>query len=437
MSLRIGLRREEKILGEKRAPLIPSHVRELIAGHGLDIGVQSSSLRIFGDEDYRREGARVTNDLSDRDIIVAIKEIPLDQILPDKIYLLFSHTAKGQPQNMPMLKRLISRGCTLIDYEKIVDDQGRRLVFFGKQAGLAGMVDTLWALGQRLRLEGVATPFARIRHTPRYESVVAAKEAVSRAGWEIKEKGLPPGIAPLVVGITGYGHTSQGAQEILNLLPAETIAPQDLPVFMKKKDYSASRVYLTVFKEENLVEPRRGSGPFELQDYYDHPERYRPRFARALPFLTLLVNCIYWTPKYPKFVTRTALQKLYGGTKPPRLKVIGDISCDVNGSIESTVKATHLQHPVYVFDPKRGRAIDGFKGRGPVVMSVYNLPAEIPLESSVFFSQVLKEFIPPLASADFNRGFEGCRLPQPLKRAVILFKGQFTPDYEYMRQFVA
>lgn len=436
MPNQIGLRQEQKILEEKRAPLIPSHVRELIAQHGISVSVESSRVRIFSDEDYRREGARVTDDLSDCDIILAIKEIPLSRILPHKAYLFFSHTAKGQAQNMPMLKRLIDQKCTLIDYEKIVDDRGRRLVFFGKQAGLAGMVDSLWALGQRLRVEGVATPLVRIRHMPSYESLVAAKEAVSQAGWAIKEKGLPPQLAPLVIGIAGYGHTSQGAQEIIDLLPVEKISPQDLPLFMKARDYSAGRIYLTVFKEENLVEPRRGFGPFALQDYYDHPEHYRPRLARALPFLTLLVNCIYWMPKYPRFVTRAALQRLYGSRKPPRLKVIGDISCDVNGSLESTVKASHLQHPVYVYDPKRGRGIDGFKGKGPVVMSVYNLPAEIPLESSVFFSQVLKEFIPSLAAADFSHGFEGCHLPQPLRRAVILFKGQFTPDYEYMRKFV-
>ena len=436
MPLTLGIRREERVLKEKRAPLIPSHVRELVDGHGLDIAVESSTLRVFADEDYGRNGARLETDLSDRDIIIAIKEIPLSRILPGKVYMFFSHTIKGQAQNMPMLKRLMDTGCTLIDYEKIVDEKGRRLVFFGKQAGIAGMIDSLWALGQRLKLEGIPTPFARLRHTPLYESVVAAKEAVSQAGWAIKEKGLPPSLVPMVIGIAGYGHTSQGAQEILDLLPIERVAPRDLPALVKRRDYSGGRIYLTVYKEEDLVVPRKGFGPFDLQDYYDHPERYRPVLDKTLPLLTLLVNCVYWTPKYPRFVTVKTLQRLFGGAKPPRLKVIGDISCDVNGSMESTVKATHLQHPVYVFDPKRRRAIDGFKGRGPVVMSVYNLPAEIPLESSVYFSRVLKEFIPPLASADFGNGFEGLHLPAPLRRAVILFKGKLTPDYEYLRRFI-
>lgn len=436
MALTIGLRREERSIKERRTPLIPSHIRELIEGHGLDISIEHSTLRVFGDEDYRQAGARVTDDLRDRDIILAIKEIPLNEILPGKVYIFFSHTAKGQSQNMPMLKRLMDKGCTLIDYEKIVDDQGRRLVFFGKQAGLAGMIDSLWALGQRWQEEGLRTPFARLRHTPRYESLVAAKEAVSQAGWEVKEKGLPPSLAPFIIGIAGYGHTSQGAQEILDLLPVERVAPTDLAEFVRKKNYSANRVYLTVYKEEDLVEPRPGSGPFALQDYYDRPERYRPRLGKTLPFLTLLVNCVYWTPKYPRFVTIAALKKLFGGTKPPRLKVIGDISCDVNGSMESTVKATTLQNPVYVYEPKRGRAVDGFRGRGPVVMAVYNLPAEIPLESSMFFSQVLREFIPAVAAADFTSGFESCHLPAPVRRAVILYKGDFTPDFEYMRQYL-
>lgn len=436
MTLRLGLRGEEKILRERRAPLIPSHVRELISGHGLSISVEASTLRVFGNEDYRREGARITGDLSDCDIIIALKEIPLTKILPGKVYLFFSHTAKGQPRNMPMLRRLIGKKCTLIDYEKIVDGQGRRLVFFGKQAGLAGMIDSLWALGQRLRLEHASSPFSRVRHALRYESLVAAKEAVEQVGWQIKTKGLPPGLAPLVIGIAGYGHTSLGAQEILNLLPLERVEPRDLAGLFKTRNYSASRVYLTVFREEDMVEPRKGTGSFVLQDYYDHPERYRPRLAHSLSYLTLLVNCIFWTPKYPRFVTRAALAKLYGKPKPPRLKVIGDISCDINGAMESTVKPTHPQNPVYVYDPRRGKARDGFKGRGPVVLSVYNLPAEIPLESSVFFSQVLKEFMPGLAAADFSRSFEDCLLPEPLRRAVILFQGRFTPDYQYMQSFV-
>jgi alanine dehydrogenase len=436
MASSIGIRQEQRILKEKRAPLIPSHVRELVARHSLDIQVQASTLRIFSDEDYRREGAQVREDLSECDIILGIKEIPLHQILPRKVYIFFSHTAKGQPQNMPMLKRLIERKCTLIDYEKIVDDQGRRLVFFGKQAGLAGMIDSLWALGQRLRQEGVRNPFGRIRHTPRYLSLVEAEEAVGKVGWEIKEKGLPPDLAPLVCGITGYGHTSQGAQEIFSLLPVENIPPRELPGLFKKKNYSANRVYQVVFKEEDMVEPRPGHGPFELQDYYDHPRNFKPRLSSYLPYLTVLVNCIYWSPKYPKFVTLAALRRLYGGKKAPRLRVIADVSCDINGSIESTVKATHLQNPVYVFDPKRGKAHDGFKGRGPVVMSVYNLPAEIPLESSIFFSQVLKDFVPSLAAADFGRNFEDCRLPDPLKKAVIIFRGEFTPAYRYMTKFL-
>ena len=436
MALRIGLRGEERILRERRAPLIPSHVRELISQHGLDISVEASSLRVFGDVDYRREGARITDGLADCDIIIALKEIPLTKILPGKVYLFFSHTAKGQPQNMPMLRRLIDRECTLIDYEKIVDDQGRRLVFFGKQAGLAGMIDSLWAFGQRLRLEGTNNPFSRIKHALRYESLVAAKEEVEKVGWDIKTKGLPPGLAPLVFGIAGYGHTSQGAQEILSLLPVERVEPQDLPDLFKKKSYSAGRVYQVVFKEEDMVEPRKGTGAFALQDYYDHPERYRPRLSRSLPYLTVLINCIFWTPKYPRFVTRTMLGRMYSAPKPPRLKVIGDISCDINGAMESTVKATHPQNPVYVYEPRRGTARDGFKGRGPVVLAVYNLPAEIPLESSVFFSQVLKEFIPPLAAADFSRDFESCRLPRPIRKAVVLFRGRFTPDYQYMQSFI-
>jgi saccharopine dehydrogenase (NAD+, L-lysine-forming) len=148
MKTRIGIRSEDRNPWERRAPLIPSHVRELQQNYPLEVWVQPSATRVFSDDDYRREGAVIARDLSPCQVIIAIKEIPSALILPEKAYLFFSHTAKGQAQNMGMLRQLEVKRCTLIDYEKITDEQGRRLVFFGRQAGQAGMADTLWALGQ-------------------------------------------------------------------------------------------------------------------------------------------------------------------------------------------------------------------------------------------------------------------------------------------------
>jgi alpha-aminoadipic semialdehyde synthase len=336
-----------------------------------------------------------------------------------------------------MLKRMMERRATLIDYERIMDEKGRRLVFFGRQAGQAGMIDILWALGRRLSQEGIKNPFADIRQTIRYASLVEAKEAIQKVGWDIHNHGLDSSLAPLVFGVTGYGHVSQGAQEILDLLPFEEIAPGRTKDLFKKKHYSEKKVYKTVFKEEDLVVPKPGQPGFELQDYYHNPQNYRPILESYLPFLTVLVNAIYWAPQYPRFVTKKALRKLWNGPRSPRLRVIGDITCDIDGSMECTVRTSDPAHPVFTYDVGKDEAINGFAGRGPAVVAVDNLPAEIALESSVFFSQTLMPFIPGLVGADYRADLDRSGLPPELKKAAILFRGEFTPDYTYMREFIS
>jgi alpha-aminoadipic semialdehyde synthase len=432
----LGIRREDKNPWERRVPLIPVHARELIRDHGLEIWIQPSAIRVFSDEDYRQEGVNVSEDLSPCSIVLAVKEIPLEFFQQGRVYVFFSHTTKGQPHNMPMLERMIERRTTLIDYERIVDEQGRRLVFFGRQAGQAGMIDTLWALGKRLESEEIQSPFSAIRQTISYGSLVDALEAVKAVGWEVYKRSLDSRIVPLVFGFAGYGHVSEGAQEIFDLLPFEEVPPAQLAGLFKKKNYSEKKVYKTVFKEADMVRPKDRRQGFELQDYYDHPENYRPVLEESLPYLTALINAIYWTPRYPRFVTKKFLKRLFSGITPPRLRLIADLSCDVDGAIECTLRCTTPSKPVFTYDIQTEDVKEGFAGRGPAVVAVDNLPAEISLESSVFFSQVLKPFIPALCAADFSSDFAALRLPAPLRKAVILQRGELTPDYAFMRDFV-
>ena len=436
MKIHIGIRREDKNPWERRAPLIPAHVRELSQNNPIEIWLQPSDIRVFPDRDYSEEGARIEEDLSSCSIILAIKEIPNHFFQKNKVYSFFSHTIKGQPQNMPMLKKMMELGCTLIDYERIVNEEGQRLLFFGKQAGQAGMIDTLWALGQRLDHENIENPFSSIKPALQHESLVEAKEEIERAGWRIHENGLSPSLAPLVCGFTGYGHVSRGAQDIFDLLPFEEIQPGEMSSLYEEKNYASNTLYKVVFKEEHMVKPLKRSNEFELQDYYNNPQKYCSVFDSYLPFLTVLVNCIFWTPEYPRFVTKESLRKLFLGDDEPRLRVIGDISCDIEGSVEVTVRATTPEDPVFVYDLEHDAPRKGVEGKGPVIMAVDNLPAEISLESSVFFSGALKTLVPALAAADFSGNFENCDLPDSLKRAVILYRGQLTPDYEYMKKFI-
>ncbi len=432
----IGIRREDKNIWERRVPITPIHAKEIIQNNPIEILVQPSKIRIFTDSDYMREGIRVEEDLSPCSIIFAIKEIPLTFFKEGKAYFFFSHTIKGQPHNMPMLRKMVDLKCTLVDYEKIVNEKGQRVLFFGKQAGQAGMIDTLWAYAQRLLWEKQDNPFSKIKQTFQYRSLAEAEEVIKEVGNEIRTQGLPPSLTPFVCGFSGYGNVSQGAQEVFNLLPVEEILPSDLISLSRRKEYSSNKVYKVVFKEEHMVKTRSKEECFELQDYYKNPHKYEPIFEMYLPYLNILVNCIYWDERYPRFVTKRFLKSMWERNHSPRLKVIGDLSCDINGSIECTLKATEPDHPVFVYDPIKDEIKDGVEGRGIVIMAVDNLPAELPLESSVFFSTALKPLIPKIARANFSGSFSDLNLPEEIKRAVILFRGEFTPDYRYMENYI-
>ncbi len=434
--MHVGIRREDKNQWEARVPLTPRHVRELLARGGLSFTIQPSTIRAFKDDEYAAAGARLAEDLGACDLIVAVKEIPADLLMPDKSYLFFSHTIKGQQHNMPMLRRLLQLGCQLFDYERVVDDAGRRLIFFGRHAGLAGMIDTLWTLGRRLDWEGLASPFSRIQPAHHYGSSERARPDLAALARDIAAGGLPEALGPVVCGFAGYGNVSQGAQHIFDQLPHREIAPDDLPALRPDPAEARRTLYKVVFKEEHMAEPAAPGARFDLQDYYQHPDAYRGRFEPFVEHLTLLVNCIYWTAKYPRLVSLPLLKKLYAAGRRPRLRVIGDISCDINGSIECTVRATDPGAPVYVYDPAEARTIDGVAGHGPVVLAVDTLPCELPIESSEAFGDALAQLLPEMAQADLSADLERSGLPPPLRRAAIVYHGRLTPEYKYLEPFV-
>ncbi len=430
----IGIRREDKSVWERRVPVTPQDAARL-QEQGVPVIVQPSPIRAFRDEEFMAAGVPVQEDLSACPLIFGIKEMPKSFFEPGKTYMFFAHVIKGQPYNMPMLRRLLDLGCTLIDYERVVDEKNRRLIFFGWHAGVAGMVDTLWALGQRLTWESVANPFAALRQMHTYHDLAEAKAALAQVRAEIEAHGLQEAVTPLIVGVAGYGNVSRGAQEMLDLLPVIEIEPQEVAAVAADPQASRHHLYKVVFKEEHMVEPISAEGAFVLQDYYDHPEKYRGVFARYLPHLTVLVNAIFWTERYPRLVTKADLRDLFAQGRPP-LRVIGDVSCDVEGAIECTVKCTEPGEPVYVYDPRSGSVTEGYEGPGIVILAVDILPSEMPRESSTDFSRVLTPFIPDIARCDFSVPFEACALPPEIKRAVIVYQGRLTPDYRYIQEFL-
>ncbi len=432
----IGIRREDKNEWERRVPLTPADMADLQAEHGLRFLVQPSSIRVHRDDEYRSAGITVSEEINAAPLVIAVKEIPPDLLKPGKIYVYFAHVIKGQPQNMPMLQRLLDLKCSLVDYEKIVDEQNRRLIFFGRQAGHAGMIETLRCLGQRLLSVGVRTPLAEVRHTYEYDDLGAAKAHLAELGGEIVRDGLPEAISPLVVGFAGYGNVSGGAQEVFDSLPVKEAAVADLACAAARSAGRATELRKVVFKEEHMVEAVEPGARFELLDYYQNPERYRGCFERHLPHLDVLVNAIYWEPRYPRLVTREWARRNYLAESPPRLKVIGDIACDIEGSIELTLKATEPDDPCFVYDAETDTTIPGVAGRGPAIMAVDNLPCELPLEASEFFSLRLRDMVPDLCAADWGADFDQLDLPLHLKKAVIVHKGKLTPSYEHLRQYL-
>ncbi|MFH1132682.1 MAG: hypothetical protein V1754_15205 [Pseudomonadota bacterium] len=425
MKHNLSIRRED-LQNEQRTPICPMHLSSLHK-QKIETVVQPSKLRVFTDEEYLQAGAKLQEELNDQTIVLGLKEIVPEKILLQKTYVFFSHTIKGQPQNMLMLKTLMERGCTLIDYEKIIDDQGRRLLFFGYHAGLAGTVDTLWAFGQKLLHEKIETPFARLRLTKNYDSLQQVTAELQSIGEQFKAQSLPAEFSPLTIGVLGDGNVSKGTQKILQWLQAQPISPKELQEIRTKR----SGIYYVVFREEHLVESKSGQISFDLQKYYHHPETFQPVFSRYLPALNILINCIYWDKRYPRFVTHEDLRLLFSSPFP-RLRVIGDISCDINGAIQATVRSTNVQNPVFVYNPSTQLATDGVTGKGPAVIAIANLPSELPKEASEAFGSALLAWLPGLAATDFTVPFDRCSLPKPLKRATIVYQGALTKEYSYL-----
>lgn len=437
MSMRIGIRHEDKYKAERRTPLIPLHVEGFIKNEGLEVLVEQSSKRIFTDEEYLNRGANIVSNLSNAEVIFGVKEIPIEKLESGKAYVFFSHVIKGQPYNMPMLKRLMELGCTLIDYERITDGLGKRLIFFGRFAGLAGAINTLWTLGQRLKYFGYETPFLKLKQARHYRDLEEARDVISRVGFQLATEGLPEELCPFTIGVTGYGNVSSGVQEILSLLPIQEIAPKDLLTLKESGCYRNNLLYRVVFREEHISVPNDESQTFDLEDYYRNPQNYHGIFEQYLPHVSVLINGMYWDARYPKILTREYMLKNHRVGARPKLIAVGDITCDPNGSVEATLQGTEPDEPIYVYNPEKHEITFGCEGEGLQVMAVDILPSELPRDSSIAFSTMLRPFVRAIAHANYKaENPDDAGLPAPIRRALILFRGQLTPEYSYLKQYL-
>jgi len=430
MEKRVGIRKEDKNIWERRVPLIPEHVRELKEKNGIEFFVEPFAERAFSNDEFAAAGAELNGDFSSCPLVIAVKEIPIKFLMPEKTYIFFSHTIKGQDYNMPLLQKLLDLKCTLIDYECITDEKGRRLVFFGRYAGLSGMIETLHGMGLRYKSLGYDTPFLNVKSAYEYKDLTHAKEEIAKIGEEIKEKGFPKELSPMVIGFTGYGNVSKGAQEVFDELPFKQITPDEL---LTLEDGNDKLIYKVEFKEEDIVEPVDESSQFELQDYYQHPEKYKSKFEQYLNKMDVLVNAVYWDERYPRLVTKDWVKRNADNLK---LQIVSDISCDIDGSIEFTEKVTEPDVPAFVYNPDTDSITDGFDGKGVVDIAIDNLPTEIPVDASIGFSNALLPFIPGILDADLSNSFEEVNFPDAIKRAVIVYKGELTPNFKHLKKYL-
>ncbi len=432
----LAIRREDKNVWERRVPLAPDQVAALLErGEVKKVLVQPSKIRCFRDEEYAEVGAKISEDLSEAGTIIAVKEVPAHLLIPDRTYLFFSHTIKAQPHNMPLLDAMLDNNIRLIDYERILNEDGR-VVKFGPYAGYAGTIDTLNALGQALLMKGYATPFLNVSLAKEYRSLETARADLLILGNNIRKFGLPREIGPLTFAVTGSGAVSLASQEMLHHLPCKYVSPEDLPKLWKSKSYDNRFIYVVVVTAKDMVAPKDPRKIFDKLEYYRHPENYKPTYHQNIaPYVHVLLNGMYWEPKYPRLLTIQQAKALQAENRFPLL-CLGDISCDIGGSVEFFVKATTIQNPFYVYRLKQEevQSIQEYNGDGVIVLGVDHLPAEFPMEASRDFGSKLYPLLEKVCKSPLTDDLvdQRSQLGEELYSGLVTSQGRLTPNFEYI-----
>lgn len=427
---------------ERRAPLAPSHVERLVK-KGVKVIVQPSNRRAYNMQEYTEKGAVIQEDLSEASVVIGVKQVPIDLLLPDKTFCFFSHTIKAQKDNMPLLDAILEKNVRLIDYEKMVDKDGQRVVAFGKYAGVVGMINILHGMGLRLLALGHHTPFMHIGPSHNYRNSEAARQAVRDAGYEIALRRMPRSVGPLTFIFTGSGNVSRGAQEVFQELPHEYIEPDHLPQVAKKG--SMKKVYgCVVSRDDHYV--RIDGGKFDANEFEKHPERYASTFSHKIaPYSSCIINGIYWAPNAPRLLTIPDAKTLLRSQEfpwipssegcpqlPHRLIALCDISADPGGSIEFMKECTTIDKPFCLYDAELNRETESFKGDGVLICSIDNMPAQMPREATEYFGSLLLPYIHEILKSDATTPFQEYSAIPTVKNAVIASNGKLTPNFEYI-----
>ncbi|XP_037034075.1 alpha-aminoadipic semialdehyde synthase, mitochondrial isoform X1 [Bradysia coprophila] len=440
----LAIRREDQSVWERRAPFNPHYVKKLV-DNGVKVIVQPSNRRAYPMQMYLNAGAVVQEDISSASVIFGVKQVPVDALIPDKTYCFFSHTIKAQESNMPLLDAILEKNIRLFDYERIIDENGQRLVAFGKYAGVAGMINILHGLGLRLLALGHHTPFMHIGPPHNYRNSSMARQAVRDCGYEIALGMMPKSIGPLTFIFTGSGNVSQGAQEVFQDLPIEYVSPETL---RKVSEHgNQNKLYGCEVSRSDHLERREGGG-FDAQEYDQYPERYISTFnTKIAPYASVVINGIYWAVGSPKLMTLPDAKTLLRPANTPwlpsskgapalphRMLAICDISADPGGSIEFMNECTTIDTPFCLYDADRNKDSKSFKGPGVLVCSIDNMPTQLPRESTDLFAEVLYPHTYDILRSDAKKPLENHTFSYPIFSSIVASNGKLTDNFQYISE---
>lgn len=399
-SISIGIIKEGKVPIDRRVPLTPAQVKEILTtNENIQIKCQRSDIRCFPDHEYEAAGAIMVDDVSDCAIILGVKEVPIPMLSEGKTHFFFSHTIKKQEYNRGLLQEIIKRKIRLIDWECLTNKNNQRLIAFGRYAGIVGAYNGILTFGKRYNL---------FQLRPAHECF-----DLEDMKTEYSKVQLPA----VKIALTGGGRVSKGAMEVLNGMGIRKVSPAefvneyfDVPVYtqLNTRDYNQ----------------RIDGADFDRDEFYSDPSQYRSSFLSYAQKADILIAGAFWDPKAPVLFTRhDALQSDF------KLRVVADITCDIEGSIPSTKQPSTIDDPIYDFNPSNDRVESPFADEGNItVMAVDNLPCELPRNASEDFGkEFLRHILPNLIGEDTD---------QIINRATITENGQLTDRYAYLQDYV-
>jgi saccharopine dehydrogenase (NAD+, L-lysine forming) len=395
---RIGLIREGKIPADNRVALTPAQCKWILKNSpDIQIVVQSSPDRCFSDREYLSAGAEIKEDLGDCDILFGIKEVPVSQLIPGKTYLFFSHTKKKQPHNQPLIRAILDRKITLIDYECLEHEDGQRIIGFGFFAGIVGAHNGMMAYGLRTGLYKLERVYKQ------------------RSFRELIHNYFGLRLPNVKIAITGSGRVAHGILEIMNLMGIHEV---------ENDDYLRRRFSYPVYTQVKGAELYRHkvTGSYNRLDFHEHPDQYSCKFHPYTSQTDILMNGVYWDKNVPRL-----FEKDEARSDEFIIQTIADITDDANGSVPINMGDQTISDPIYGVDKKTLEKTAPYLPGSIDIMAVGNLPNELPRDASRYFGEQLIKFV--------LEDLLGNGSPI-IERATMVKEGQLTAAFEYLRDYV-